>query len=186
MALMENKMVVNLARDVDAIAVPDGDRVTLPEGQLVRILQAVGESFTVMNPVGMRFRVEGEDADALGRKPPEPEAAIDPEDTTPEGMKDAIVKELKKIYDPEIPFNIYDLGLIYNVELDELRPGRYNAQIQMTLTAPGCGIGDVLVADVQKRAANIPGIKEVDVELVFDPPWDFSKMAPEIRAQLNM
>ena len=183
---MSNKMVVNLSRDVDAIAVPDGDRVTLPEGQLVRILQEMGDSFTVMNPIGMRFRIEGAEADALGREPPAEPEAIAPEDMTEEGIKDAIVKELKRIYDPEIPFNIYDLGLIYEVELDELGSGRYNAHVKMTLTAPGCGIGDVLVADVQKRTAKIPGVKEVDVELVFDPPWDFSKMAPEVRAQLNM
>ncbi len=183
---MESKMVINLERDVDAIAVPDGDQVTLPKGQLVRILQEVGDSFTVMNPIGMRFRVEGTDADALGREPPKEEEALSPENMTPEGVKEVIVKELKRIYDPEIPFNIYDLGLIYDVTLDELGSGRFNVQVKMTLTAPGCGIGDVLVSDVQKRTAKIPGVKEVDVELVFDPPWDFSKMAPEIRAQLNM
>jgi probable FeS assembly SUF system protein SufT len=183
---MEKKMVVNLARDVDAIAVPDGDEVTLPKGQLVRILQEMGDSFTVMNPIGMRFRVEGKDADALEREPPKEEAAAKPVDLTQEGVKSAIVDELKRIYDPEIPFNIYDLGLVYGIELDAIGEKRYNVGVRMTLTAPGCGIGDVLVADVQKKVAKVPGVKEVDVELVFDPPWDFSKMAPEVRMQLNL
>lgn len=185
---MHTKSLVNLTRDVEAIAVPEGDKVTLPQGQLVRVLQELGESFTVMNPIGARFRIEGADADALGRKPPKQPSAADLEKVpkTKEEVEKAIWDQLRKIYDPEIPFNIVDVGLIYGVEMDELPSGKFNVKVTMTLTAPGCGIGDVLVNDVYVRVGNIPTINEVDVEMTFDPPWDFSRMAEHARMQLNL
>lgn len=184
---MNPKSLVNLSRDVEAIAVPEGDKVTLPEGQLVRVLQELGDSFTVMNPIGARFRIEGADADALGRKTPKVQE-VDPKDVprTKEAIEKAIWDQLRKIYDPEIPFNIVDVGLIYGVDLDELPSGKFNVKVTMTLTAPGCGIGDVLVNDVYMRVGNVPNVGEVDVEMTFDPPWDFSRMAEHARMQLNL
>lgn len=183
---MDARTLINLTRDVDALLVPEGDKVVLPKGQLVRLLQELGDSFTVMNPTGARFRVEGKDAEALGREVPKPQAVVAVDDRTPEGVEKGIWAQLKRIYDPEIPFNIVDVGLIYQVKLENLTERTYKVKVKMTLTAPGCGIGDVLVSDVYSKVGQVPGVKEVDVELTFDPPWDISKLAPAVRMQLNL
>lgn len=185
---MHGNTLINLTRDVEAIAVPDGDRVTLPKAQLVRILQELGESYTVMNPIGARFRIEGKDADALGRNPPAkkedgPEGHVE---LTKEGVEKAVWDQLRKVYDPEIPFNIVDVGLIYECVVDETKPQIFSVFIRMTLTAPGCGIGDVLVNDVYVRVGEVPGVERVDVEMTFDPAWDFSRLSEAARMQLNL
>ncbi len=173
---------VTLTRDVDAIIVPAGVNVKLREGQQGFITQALGGSFTLYVE-GNLFRIAGKDADALGK-----EAADVPQ--LPPNASDADVRELawrqmKTCYDPEIPINVVDLGLVYSCDVTSEPDGRV-VSVTMTLTAPGCGMGDVLVEDVKDKVEIIPTVKRAEVELVFDPPWDQSMMSEAARLQTGM
>jgi probable FeS assembly SUF system protein SufT len=181
MSRFENEPVT-IARDVDAVIVPAGINVKLRAGQSGFITQALGGSFTVYVE-GNLFRVAGKDADALGK-----ELAAVPE--LPPDASDADVRELawsqmKTCYDPEIPINIVDLGLVYSCEVRSEPDGRV-VSIEMTLTAPGCGMGEVLVHDVREKVETIPTVKRADVELVFDPPWNHTMMTEAARLQTGM
>ncbi len=172
-----------LARDCPAILVPQGDEVTLPAGQVGYITQALGGSFTVYVE-GNLFRIAGKDADALGKQPPEPIAL--PENAGDEDVERAVWQQLRTCFDPEIPVNVVDLGLVYDVSL-ESRPGHKRAvYVKMTLTAPGCGMGDILVDDVRNKLEMIPTIEEADVDLVFDPPWNHSMMSDAAKLETGM
>jgi probable FeS assembly SUF system protein SufT len=172
-----------LSRDVRAIIIPAGEELTLREGTNGFITQALGGSFTVYVE-GNLFRVAGIDADALGKEPvPPPEV--------PEGASDAdieavIWKQLKTCYDPEIPVDIVELGLIYRCDVTPLGNGQRSVSVDMTLTAPGCGMGDILVQDAQEKIAIIPTVSDVVVDLVFDPPWNQSMMSDEARLQTGL
>ena len=173
---------VNFTRDVDAVIVPAGVNVKLRQGQQGYITQALGGSFTVYVE-GNLFRIAGKDADALGK-----EAAETPElppNASDDDVKQIAWQQMRGCYDPEIPINIVDLGLVYECEVIPDADGRV-LSIKMTLTAPGCGMGDVLVADVKEKVEVIPTVKQVDVELVFDPPWDQSMMSEAARLQTGM
>jgi len=174
---------VTLTRDVDAISVPAGLAVKLREGQQGFITQALGGSFTIYVE-GNLFRIAGRDADALGK-----EAADVPQ--LPPNASDDDVRELawtqmKACYDPEIPINIVDLGLVYSCDVRTEDGGDRIIDVKMTLTAPGCGMGDVLVQDVRDKVEIIPTVKRADVELVFDPPWNQSMMSEAARLQTGM
>ncbi len=172
-----------LARDVSAIIIPVGEHVTLREGTTGFITQALGGSFTVYVE-GNLFRVSGSDADALGKEPvPPPEV---PENATDADIEAVIWEQLKTCYDPEIPVDIVNLGLIYRCEVAPLGNGERTVSIDMTLTAPGCGMGDVLVEDAREKIAIIPTIADVRVELVFDPPWNVGMMSDEARLQTGL
>jgi len=172
-----------LQRDVEAIMVPAGIPVTLREGKTGFITQALGGSFTVYLE-GNLFRIAGKDADALGKEPVlAPEL---PPNATDEDVMQLVWEQLKTCYDPEIPINIVDLGLVYSCEIAREEDGERIVQIQMTLTAPGCGMGEVLVQDVKDKVEIIPTIKRADVELVFDPPWNQSMMSEAARLQTGM
>ena len=172
-----------LERDVSAIIIPVGESLTLREGTTGFITQALGGSFTVYVE-GNLFRIAGIDADAIGKEPvPAPEV---PEDATDEDVEQVIWQQLKTVYDPEIPINIVDLGLVYRCEISNRPEGGRSVSIDMTLTAPGCGMGDILVADAQEKVAVIPTVEDVRVELVFDPPWNQSMMTDEARLQTGM
>ena len=172
-----------LARDVSAIIIPVGEQVTLREGTTGFITQALGGSFTVYVE-GNLFRVSGNDADALGKEPvPPPEV---PENATDADIEAVIWEQLKTCYDPEIPVDIVNLGLIYRCEVTPLGNGERSVSVDMTLTAPGCGMGDVLVEDAREKIAVIPTISEVRVELVFDPPWNVGMMSEEARLQTGL
>lgn len=174
---------VTLQRDVEAIMVPAGIPVTLREGKTGFITQALGGSFTVYIE-GNLFRIAGKDADALGK-----EAMIGPElppNATDEDVKNLVWEQMRSCYDPEIPINIVDLGLIYACEIRREDDGERVAEIKMTLTAPGCGMGEVLVRDVKDKVELVPTIKRADVELVFDPPWNQSMMSEAARLQTGM
>lgn len=174
---------VTVQRDVDAIIVPAGVPVTLRAGKTGFITQALGGSFTVYVE-GNLFRIAGKNADALGR---EPLLTVElPPNATDDDVKQLVWEQLRTCYDPEIPVNIVDLGLIYECEITAADNGERVAQISMTLTAPGCGMGDVLVADVREKVETIPTIKRVEVELVFDPPWNQSMMSEVARLQTGM
>jgi probable FeS assembly SUF system protein SufT len=174
-------------RDVEAMLVPSGERVLFPQGTWLVVQRALGGQFTVMTDMGGLARVDGKDADALG---PELE-----EEIRKFGMERAAAAEgpfeearvwdaLGTVYDPEIPASIVELGLVYAVVADPVEGG-HRIKVQMTLTAPGCGIGPVLIDDVRRTLLGTPGVKEVEVDLVFDPPWDPSRMSEAARLQLG-
>jgi probable FeS assembly SUF system protein SufT len=174
---------VILQRDVEAIMVPAGIPVTLRADKTGFITQALGGSFTVYIE-GNLFRIAGKDADALGK-----EAMIGPElppDATDEDVKKLVWDQMRACYDPEIPINIVELGLVYSCEITRDDDGRRVADIKMTLTAPGCGMGEVLVQDVKDKVELVPTLKRADVELVFDPPWNQSMMSETARLQTGM
>ncbi len=174
---------VTLARDVRATMIPAGEELTLREGTTGFITQALGGSFTVYVE-GYLFRIAGADADALGKEPtPAPEV---PEDPTDADIEAVIWQQLKTCYDPEIPVNIVDLGLVYRCEVDALADGQRSVAVDMTLTAPGCGMGEILVQDAQEKIAIIPTVANVTVQLVFDPPWNQSMMSEEAQLQTGL
>ena len=180
---MHVQEVITLTRDCPAVAVPEGQKVILGEGGEVGLVQALGGSYTVMGQ-GRLFRVDAKDADALGKEP-----VARPE--LPEGATDAEVEalvwdQMRGCYDPEIPINIVDLGLIYRCEIEPLPSGGRSVSIDMTLTAPGCGMGNVIASDVWQRVMDVPTIEEAHVEVVFDPPWDASRMTEAARLQTGM
>jgi probable FeS assembly SUF system protein SufT len=172
-----------LQRDCEAIMVPSGEPVSLPAGQIGYITQALGGSFTVYVE-GNLFRIAGKDADALGKEPPPPIEL-------PEGAGDADVErvvwdQLRTCFDPEIPINVVELGLVYDVSLETSGEGSRKVYVKMTLTAPGCGMGDILVDDVRTKLELIPTIDEADVDLVFDPPWNHSMMSDAAKLETGM
>lgn len=178
----ENEPVV-IHRDVRAVLVPSGVEVKLRSGQAGYITQALGGSFTVYVE-GNLFRIAGEDADALGKEVVRaPEL---PPDATTDDVRELVWKQLRTCFDPEIPINIVDLGLVYECEVTQNDDGSRTASIKMTLTAPGCGMGEILVADVKDKVERVPTLREARVELVFDPPWDQSMMSDAARLQTGM
>jgi probable FeS assembly SUF system protein SufT len=172
-----------IERDVTALIIPVGEPVTLRTGTSGFITQALGGSFTVYVE-GNLFRIAGADADALGKEPVPPPAI--PDNATNEDIEAVIWAQLKTCYDPEIPVNIVDLGLIYRCDIDSRPDGQRSVNVDMTLTAPGCGMGEILVQDAQEKIAVIPTIADVRVDLVFDPPWNQSMMSDEARLQTGL
>lgn len=181
---MYDRETIALQRSCEAVLIPAGNRVLIPEGTEVTIAQAMGGSFTVYVG-GNLVRISGKDADALGRDPIEPPAL--PDNASTADIEHLVWEQLKTCYDPEIPINIVDLGLVYRCEIvhDE-GEGQSRAEIDMTLTAPGCGMGGILIQDVKEKVELVPGIREARVELVFDPPWNQEMMSDEARLQTGM
>lgn len=174
-----------LRRDCDAVTVPYGERVVLSAGGEVEISQRLGSSITVRTEMGTLLRIDGGDADALG---------LDPGNESPVAVvarsgpfdPDAVTAALRTVFDPEIPINIVDLGLIYDCVVSVNDDGTRHVDVKMTLTAPGCGMGEVLVQDVREKIEMIPTVREAQVELVFDPPWNQSMMSEAARLQTGM
>ncbi len=173
----------SVSRDVTAIIIPVGEAIILREGTSGFITQALGGSFTVYVE-GNLFRVAGADADAIGKEPVPPPAV--PDNATDADIEQVIWEQLRTVYDPEIPINIVDLGLVYRCDIENRPEGGRFVGVDMTLTAPGCGMGDILVQDAQEKIAVIPTVEDVKVELVFDPPWNQSMMSDEARLQTGM
>jgi len=163
--------------------VPQGETVTLPAGSYGYITQALGGSYTVFVE-GNLFRIAGKNGDAIG-KDPVPALEL-PADASDEEVEKLVWQQLRTCFDPEIPFNIVDLGLVYEVELKHLDDGQREVDVKMTLTAPGCGMGDILVDDVRSKLEMIPTVAEADVELVFDPPWNQQMMSEAARLETGM
>ena len=177
-----------LLRDVEATFIPQGGVAVVPEGTWLIMQQALGGSFTLMTERGQLVRVDGQDADALGAQyVAEAQAAATARAATLEGPFDdqKIWTALKDVFDPEIPASIVELGLVYSVASEPVEGG-HRVLVHMTLTAPGCGVGPMLVDDVKRKCLSVPGVKQADVELVFDPPWDPSRMSEAARLQLGM
>lgn len=180
---MHKRESVVLSRDCDAYLVPAGTRVSIPKNSEVIITQALGGNFTV-SVYGNLVRIDGADADALGKEVIAPEELPVPEDGSVN--EDAIWQQLSSCFDPEIPVNIVELGLIYSVKIKPEGKNLNRVEIEMTLTAPGCGMGTVLADEVKRRVESVPHVSEVHVEMVFDPPWDQSMMTEAAKLQLGM
>lgn len=174
---------VRLERDCTAVLVPQGDEVTLPAGSVGYITQALGGSYTVFVE-GNLFRIAGHDADAIGKEPPQPLEL--PENADDTAVEELVWKQLRTCFDPEIPINIVDLGLVYEASVDHDDTGARTVVVRMTLTAPGCGMGEIIVDDVRSRLEMIPTVTEADVELVFDPPWNRTMMSEAARLETGM
>jgi probable FeS assembly SUF system protein SufT len=177
--------VVELKRDTPATMIPAGTPVVIPQGTEVTITQALGGSYTVMGP-GVMARIAGKDADALGFEPEvQAEKAARPIQGG-ELNSDAVWEQLKNCYDPEIPVNIVDLGLVYDCQLSKTPEGGNRVDVKMTLTAPGCGMGGVIAQDAENRIREVPGVDDVHVEIVWDPIWNQSMMSDAARLQLGL
>lgn len=178
-AMAQRIIVVN--RDVPARLVPTGNKITIPKNAFVNITQALGGTYTVTHN-GNMARIDGTDADALGLEPEELNFEPPAGD---EVSEDQVWEALSTIYDPEIPVSIVDLGLVYEVSLS--KSGDDNVvEVTMTLTAPGCGMGEVLVGDVEYRVSKVPNVDKVNVELVFDPPWSREMISDEGKLELGI
>ena len=164
--------------------IPSGEKVLVPKGAQATITQSLGGAYTLITDRGLMVRVSGPEVEAIGKTPSET-AELTPEELTPEKLEEMVWDQLKTCYDPEIPVNIVDLGLVYLCELEETAEGK-NVKIKMTLTAPGCGMGPVLASDVKMKVEALPGVKNADVEVVFDPVWDRSMMSDAAKLQLGM
>jgi probable FeS assembly SUF system protein SufT len=174
---------VTFVRDCSAVLIPAGERVTLPAGSSGFMTQALGGSFTIYIE-GNLFRIAGRDGDAIGK---EPLTAPDvPDDATEADIESAVWQQLRTCYDPEIPINIVELGLVYECRIERAESGNRVAKIKMTLTAPGCGMGEVLAQDVREKIEMIPTVERAEVELVFDPPWSQSMMSEEARLEAGL
>lgn len=181
--LTQTSQPCQFERDCPVVMIPSGEEVVMPEGTIAYITQSLGGSFTVFVD-GSLFRVSGADADAIGKpavRPPEL-----PENATEEDLEKLVWAQMRTCYDPEIPVNIVDLGLIYACSLERGPDGQHHVSVSMTLTAPGCGMGEILVEDVRSRIALIPTIGSVDVQLVFEPPWNYQMMSEAARLETGM
>ncbi|MBT3477996.1 MAG: putative Fe-S cluster assembly protein SufT [Candidatus Marinimicrobia bacterium] len=175
---------VVIARDCEATLIPFGNKITLKKGEEGHITQALGGSYTVMIR-GNLVRVEGKDADAIG-KIPEVQPWLEEIETDGRANEKAVWDAMKTCYDPEIPVNVVDLGLIYSCDISDEDEGGSFVDIKMTLTAPGCGMGDMIASEVKQKIAGVPGTSDVRVELVWDPPWDRGMITESARLQLGM
>jgi len=175
---------VELKRDVEAVQIPSGVSVTLDKDTVAFITQSLGGTFTLQVPArGGLFRIAGTDADAIGKEPPEtggasPEAEGD--------LEQQVWSVLRTCYDPEIPVNIVDLGLVYSMQITAQEAGGSRVDVQMTLTAPGCGMGASLAADARHKLLGLAGVTDANVDLVWDPPWNPQMISPEGRERLGM
>jgi probable FeS assembly SUF system protein SufT len=181
---MQSYDSVELKRDCEATEIPAGTAMTLPAGTAVDITQTLGGSYTVRALSGGLYRIASKDADALGIEP----AVFSNAAEAPAGPLDekAVWDTLRDCYDPEIPVNIVDLGLVYDMKVAPLPSGKSAVAVKMTLTAPGCGMGGVIAGDAQQRLLGLPGVEEANVEIVWDPPWHHSMITEQGRKILGL
>lgn len=177
-----------LGRDCEVTVIPGGQKMVLRRGEQVIVTQTLGGSVTVQSELGYLVRINAEDSAALGLTDVVADAPSD--DASPGGTApfelDQVIAALKNVFDPEIPINVVDLGLIYSCQARPLPDGTQRIEIEMSMTAPGCGMGDVLREDARTAAAMVRGVSEVDVELVWDPPWGMDRMSDAARLQLGL
>lgn len=181
---MAEREDVVLTRDVDIVTIPDGNTGTLSKGQIVTIHQALGDNFTVVTDHGHMVRIAGADADALGKEPQQLDALVSETDAA--AVEKNCWEVMKTVYDPEIPVNIVELGLVYECKVTPAEEGLNDVHIMMTLTAPGCGMGPVIQSDVENRIRALPGVARVNVEVVLDPPWSRDMMSEVAQLQLGL
>ncbi len=179
----DTTQLISLSRDCEVISVPYGEKEILKEGTEVQIMQALGGSYTVYTVEGM-FRINGTNADAIGKEVEKPPSL--PENITDDEFEEKVWDQMKTVFDPEIPINVVDLGLIYDCRLNKSEDDNFIIEVDMTLTAPGCGMADVLVADIQERVEMMPRVVSVKVELVLDPPWSMEMMSEAARLEAGL
>ena len=179
--LMHNQGEILLSRDCDAVQIPSGHPIVLPSGMSVVITQSLGGTFTVATPGGLA-RIDLKDADALGLDPEKGIEKIKVEGST----QDAVWNQLKMVFDPEIPVNVVDLGLIYDCQLTTKDDGKTSVLVKMTLTAPGCGMGPTIAADARSKILSLEGIEDAEVELVWDPPWNQAMISEAGKMKLGI
>jgi probable FeS assembly SUF system protein SufT len=179
---MDYGQPITVLRDVTAVEVPGGYKGILPQGKSVRIVQSLGGDYTVITDDGHMLRIEGKDADAIGETPAQAPAAAG---TGIDFSSDAVWEQLKLVYDPEIPVNVVDLGLIYGLDIRRDDRGKNIVDIKMTMTAPGCGMSDILKTDAHNKVAMLPAVSEVNVDVVFDPPWTPERMSEAAKLKLG-
>jgi len=181
---MREEIVVS--RTCEAVMIPSGEKVLVPQGAHATITQALGGTYTLITDRGLMVRVSGREVEAIGKTPVESPQASEGEPLDEKKLEELVWDQLKTCYDPEIPVNIVDLGLVYLCDLQPHDGGGYDVKIKMTLTAPGCGMGPVLAADVKHKVETLSEVKDADVEVVFDPVWDRSMMSDAAKLQLGM
>jgi probable FeS assembly SUF system protein SufT len=174
---------VVLERDVEVSAIPYGDRITLQKGSPVIVTQALGGTYTLVTMQGYMVRLDGQDADAIGKEAQAPPTA---EEIGNKGLDELVWDQLRTCYDPEIPVNIVELGLVHSAEVSDRPEGGKKVAVRFTLTAPGCGMGDVLRQDIERKVLGLPEVREADVQVQLDPPWDQTKMSDAARLQLGL
>jgi probable FeS assembly SUF system protein SufT len=174
--------VIELTRDCEATEVPYGGVQVLPAGTKVRVMQSLGGTYTVSTERGSMMRIEAKNADALGLTPQPTDAQAAPAQFSEKLVWD----RLKTVFDPEIPVNIVDLGLVYSCQVAPAETGGHKIEIKMAMTAPGCGMGDVLRADIESKLLQLPEVREVHAQIVFDPPWNPSRMSDAAKLQLGL
>jgi probable FeS assembly SUF system protein SufT len=182
---MKTNEPIILSRDCEAIQIPSGEKVMLPAGSQVTVTQSLGGSYTVTTDQGYLVRIANKDADAIGEEAEASQAERLTAAAGPADLEKLVWDQLKTCFDPEIPVNIVDLGLVYHCQVTPLPEGDNKVDVKFTLTAPGCGMGQVLKADMESKILSLSGVKDVDVEVVFDPPWDPSKMSDAAKLQLG-
>ena len=180
---MHNREARTVSRDVEVTAIPYGDRIPLKSGTTVYVTQSLGGAYTLFTDMGYLVRLDGPDADAIGE---EPVRALSEEEQAGRTTRDLCWDQLKTCYDPEIPVNIVDLGLVYDMQLQPLDDGRSRVDVKMTLTAQGCGMGASIAADAKYKILALPGIGEAEVEIVWSPVWNPNMISPDGRAKLGM
>jgi probable FeS assembly SUF system protein SufT len=174
---------VELTRDVEAVQIPAGTKATLEKGCEVFITQSLGGTYTVQVPAyGGMFRIAGKDADSLGKTPDASAAGA----ASGGDLEASVWEQLRTCYDPEIPVNIVELGLVYGMEVTPVSDGTHKVDVKMTLTAQGCGMGASIAFDARQKLLTIPGVSEANVELVWDPPWNPQMISAEGRARLGL
>ncbi len=172
-----------VTREVEVIQIPYGDKVTIAAGTPAVITQALGDTYTVELPtLGGLYRVAGADADAIGKDAKSTASAAEPAGPLDEGQ---VWDALRNVYDPEIPVNVVELGLVYGLAIEAQPDGAYKVGVKMTLTAPGCGMGPVIADDAKQRIEALPGVTSADVEVVFDPPWSPQMMSEAAKLELG-
>jgi probable FeS assembly SUF system protein SufT len=183
---MHENTEFTLSRGVEAIQIPSGQKLTLESGTRGVITQTLGGSYTVATPHGLS-RIAEKDLDALGIEKAQPANGA-PKASTATGAVDekAVWEQLRQCYDPEIPVNIVDLGLVYDCQLVKKTEGGTKVEVKMTLTAPGCGMGPAIAHDAQSKILSIDGVDEADVQLVWDPPWNQNMISEAGRMKLGM
>ena len=176
---------VVVSRDCPAVTIPYGSPVTIEAGCMATITQRLGGSFTVLVE-GNLYRIEGSDADALGQDVVEREVFVPEQPLSEKTVEDAAWIVLTQVFDPEIPVDIVNLGLVYTCAVNKLESGDYAIRMEMTLTAPGCGMGTMIADEARFKLQSIQGVEQVDVDLVWDPPWSRDMMSESARLQLGM
>ena len=181
---MTNDKPIILKRDCPAVMVPSGEALSLHSGTQVWLTQALGGGYTVMTDHGYTVRIDGRDGDALGLS--DRDSSVTQTTSNAGSVEERVWQQLRSCFDPEIPVNIVDLGLIYDCQVEPLPGGGHKALVQFTLTAQGCGMGEFLKADIRRKLLDVRDVREAAVDLVWDPPWSQSRMSVEAKHQLGI